>query len=92
MPKEILLVIIFLPLIVLGKVLWELVWWLIAINRLKEFAEKPFVCPNCGERFYIKWTKLFWYRDNSLDLIGKAKLKCPKCGEWDMCKRMDEAE
>lgn len=92
MPREVIIAIILLVLIALAKVLWELIWIFFGIARLKEFTEKPFVCPNCGERFYVKWPKLFWYRIYSLELSGKAKLKCPKCGEKDMCRRMDEAE
>ena len=48
---------------------------------MKEFVSKPFVCPNCGFRFYIK--------SKVVRPIGKdrAYLKCPSCGKRDLCKR-----
>ena len=56
------------------------------INRLKAYACQPFVCPNCGEHFFVKWYKLWIYRDHTITLCGKAKLRCPKCREVDMCR------
>ena len=56
------------------------------IQRAKNYAEKPFVCPNCGEIFSVRWQNLWWYRNYTLIMNGKAKLKCPKCKVSDMCR------
>lgn len=57
-----------------------------AINRCKEYAEKPFVCPNCGETFYVKWYHLWNGRECTLVVSEKAKVKCPHCKQTDMCR------
>lgn len=54
-------------------------------KRYMEYVEKPFACPNCGAVFYAKWYHLRRLREASLVMIGKAKLKCPHCKQWDMC-------
>ena len=48
-------------------------------------TEKPFICPNCGNKFYAPWWKM-WYKKNSVYLFQSAKLKCPHCGATDVCK------
>ena len=63
----------------------EIIWRVYKAHRyseyVKEFVSKPFVCPNCGHRFYV--TKRVFY---PLD-ENKAILKCPKCGKRDICTR-----
>ena len=50
-------------------------------KSVKEFASKPFVCPNCGHRFQVKQKVLI--------AVGKEKayLKCPACKKRDACGR-----
>ena len=47
----------------------------------EEILSKPFVCPNCGHRFYTQ--------QKVVRIIGenKAYLKCPSCGKSDVCGR-----
>ncbi len=45
---------IFWLIIHLPSILWELVFFLFGFSELKEYAQKPFACPCCGERFYVK--------------------------------------
>lgn len=59
---------------------------LLSVSRLKEYAKKPFVCPNCGSTFFRKWYHLWFNRENTLIMIEKAKLKCPRCKQTDLCK------
>ncbi len=56
--------------------------------RLKRYAEHPFICPNCGQQFSVKWYKLFFFRSYTIIMSKKAKLKCPFCGKVDMCKHL----
>ena len=67
------------------------VWFIIrrvlpAYYRLSEMAEKPFVCPNCGHRIYVKWYKLI-FKEFSIHVNNNVLLKCPKCKIKDMCSR-----
>ncbi len=53
-----------------------------------DIISKPFVCPNCGCRFYAKWWQIA-LRPN-LDLSryhNAAILKCPQCNTKDRCQR-----
>lgn len=50
-------------------------------ENTKEFVSKPFVCPNCGHRFYSQKKIIHPVGDN------KAFLKCPTCGKRDLCGR-----
>ena len=50
-------------------------------RALKEFVNKPFVCPNCAHRFYTKQKIIQPIGEN------KAYLKCPNCGKRDICGR-----
>ena len=47
----------------------------------QEVLSKPFVCPNCGHRFYFDGKRV--------RIVGedKAALTCPKCGKRDVCTR-----
>lgn len=48
---------------------------------IKDFVSKPFVCPNCGHRFYTNQKIIHPLGEN------KALLKCPNCGKRDVCGR-----
>ena len=50
-------------------------------ERVKDFVSKPFVCPNCGHRFYTKQKIIRPIGEN------KALLKCPNCRKRDVCGR-----
>ena len=63
---------------------------LFSIARLQELAENPFVCPNCGQQFFIKWYKLNFGRSYTVYAFGKARLKCPHCKVSDMCRQVSE--
>ena len=69
----------------------DIVFDICHIRRLKAYACEPFVCPNCGERFTVKWYKLLINREATIVMCGKAKLKCPKCKEIDMCRWTGES-
>ena len=56
------------------------------IAILASLADKPFVCPNCGHRFYVKWYQLI-FRQFSVYTYNKANFKCPCCKMHDMCSR-----
>ena len=59
------------------------------IEEMEEISEHPFVCPNCGERFYGKWGRFRGLNNRKLiqwDLYGKVRLKCPYCGQTDWCR------
>lgn len=45
------------------------------------FVSKPFVCPNCGHRFYTE--------QKIVIAVGEDKvyLKCPACKKRDLCGR-----
>ena len=62
-----------------------IVWRIYSIRRSAqatgEKVSKPFVCPNCGNRFYTQQKIIFHTGEN------KAFLKCPKCGKRDSCGR-----
>ena len=71
-----------LAVIVLGPTLGWRIYKMHRYSRLcKEFVSKPFVCPNCGHRFYT--TQKFIQPISE----HKAILKCPKCGKRDVCGR-----
>ena len=56
------------------------------VGAAKNFASKPFVCPNCGHRFCTrKSIAVPAGRD-------KAYLKCPRCGKRDVCGRPYDLE
>jgi transcription elongation factor Elf1 len=47
----------------------------------QDFVSKPFVCPNCGHRFYTQQRIIHPVGEN------KAYLKCPNCKKRDLCGR-----
>ena len=50
-------------------------------RSINEVVSKPFVCPNCGHRFYTKQKIIHPITEN------KVFLKCPSCGKRDICGR-----
>ena len=79
---------IFLPIAAIIIVGPTIAWRIYRVYRhsqdTKEFVSKPFVCPNCGHRFYAKHTK-----QKIIHGVGenKAFLKCLGCGKRDICGR-----
>ena len=59
-----------------------------AVSMCKEITEKPFVCPNCGGEFHVKWKRLWFKNCYALDggFSNKAVLKCPHCKVTDACR------
>ncbi len=62
-----------------------LIRWSAVRAICQEIADKPFKCPNCGHRFYVKWYQMFFKR-MTVYTYKNARLKCPACGITDMCK------
>lgn len=68
--------------IVLGPtVAWRTYRIYRGVRSTQEIVSKPFVCPNCGHRFYTKQKLIHPITEN------KAFLKCPSCGKRDICGR-----
>ena len=71
-----------IALVIIGP---KLAWSLYRRYRYSEFirdvTSKPFVCPNCGHRFYTQQKMIHPIGEN------KALLKCPNCGKRDVCGR-----
>ena len=63
------------------EILWRVYARCKREERTKEFYSKPFVCPNCGFRFYAKASIMCPASES------KALLKCPSCGKRDLCGR-----
>jgi len=63
------------------EILWRVYLRSKREERFNDFYSKPFVCPNCGHRFYAKLNRLRPASEN------KALLKCPNCGKRDLCGR-----
>ena len=59
------------------------------IESYKQASKKPFVCPNCGYVFYVKWYQLFPSKGSAVHTFGKAKMKCPGCQKTDFCRQKD---
>lgn len=62
-------------------IIWEIYRLCRSIRWWREFVSKPFVCPNCGLRFYTQQRFIRPIGEN------KAFLKCPGCGKRDLCAR-----
>lgn len=63
------------------KVIWELYMRRQRWRSIGRMTSQPFVCPNCGHRFYMKDKVVFHAGEN------KAYLKCPSCGKRSFCGR-----
>lgn len=50
-------------------------------NAVEEMVSKPFVCPNCGHKFYTDQKTVVILGEN------KVYLKCPSCGKRAICGR-----
>ena len=50
-------------------------------ENVKDLVSKPFVCPNCGHRFYTQQKLIHPLSED------KAYLKCPACKKRDICTR-----
>ena len=68
-------------------------WHVWRRHELMEYTDEvmshPFVCPNCGEKFYVKGSRFHivngtrrWH----LETHGKLRLKCPHCNQVDWCR------
>lgn len=62
-----------------------LIRWSLGSLVCREITDKPFFCPNCGHKFYVKWYQM-WFKQNSVYVWKSAKLKCPNCKVTDMCR------
>ena len=69
----------------LPQLLWYLCTDIDAVAYCKEIAEKPFICPNCGKEFHVKWNRL-WFTGGTLGFSNKVQLKCPHCKVTDACR------
>lgn len=49
-----------------------------------EILETPFICPNCGHIFTLKWYQV-WYKFPSFYHLNGLKHKCPKCKQTEIC-------
>lgn len=65
-----------------------LIRWSTVRAICQEIADKPFICPNCGHKFYVNWYQMFFKR-MSVYTYKNANLKCPACGVTDMCRYED---
>ena len=74
----------------LPNIFWSTLGIAFAVQRCKEFAQKPFVCPNCGNTFRVSWQRLF-FKIIPLLAIRKAPLKCVHCDRKDLCRWKEEA-
>ena len=67
--------------LLIPEILWRIYArreWRRGIDNAKS---KPYVCPNCGLRFYAPKGKMAFVGSD------KALLKCPQCGKTDVCSR-----
>lgn len=71
----------------LPEMLFQMCVGIDSVSKCKEIAEKPFICPNCGGEFHVKWKRL-WFSCHPIDgdFSNKAVLKCPHCKERDACR------
>lgn len=74
----------------LPNIFWSTLGIAFAVQRCKEFAQKPFVCPNCGNTFRVSWQRLLFHLIPLL-AIRKAPLKCVHCDRKDLCRWKEEA-
>ena len=70
------LFVVFMP-----NIIWRVFRVQHRIQSIKDATSKPFVCHNCGHRFYANPNRFFFLTEN------RAYLKCPKCGKRDVCGR-----
>ncbi len=80
------IILILVVIVILPKLMFRLIMKLRYVKRLKEYSHKPFICHNCGEKFYVKWYKLWVWGETSIIVTGNATLKCEHCGTKDRCK------
>ena len=76
--------------ITVPNILWATMGIAFTIHKCKEYAEKPFVCPNCGNSFPVRPARLLWGIIPLL-AIKKSPLKCPHCDRTDLCRWKEEA-
>lgn len=63
-----------------------------SIEKYKEYAQKPFVCPNCGNHIIAKWYSFLFWRWSTFYTNRTLKLKCHNCKQLDMCKWSSDEE
>jgi len=79
---EIYIVLFIVALIIFSpKIIWRLYQRYRYSESIKDLVSKPFVCPNCGHRFYTE--------QRFIQPLSKSKaiLKCPNCGKRGACGR-----
>ena len=86
MSIELLIIIGALIVINIPTIVYHVITSVSSAKRNREIAEKPFVCPNCGERFHIKWFQLYGPKGWQLMMQGQSMFRCPKCNKKDLCK------
>lgn len=59
----------------------------------KNEASKPFVCPECGHKFYVTPRAMLYRRNyRTILLQNNAYLKCPNCNKSSRCQRPYDVE
>ena len=66
--------------IVVSSIAWRVYTRYRYSQYVNGIVSKPFVCPNCGHRFYTKQRIIYPIGEN------KVLLKCPNCGKLDICR------
>lgn len=67
--------------LLLPSVIWRIYRRARWRENLRDAASKPYVCPNCGLRFYAPEGK------SAFMGADKALLKCPQCQKISVCSR-----
>ena len=73
-------------------IVWYIIKFISLIYHFKDIAEKPFLCPNCGEEFYVSWARLMFLPNFPLAFKKEMRLKCPHCKKRGMCKWQSEED
>ena len=58
-----------------------------SIYEMIDISDTPFVCPNCGKSFYVKWYQLT-FKLPKYYIYNSIECKCPHCKQVDMCRHL----